>query len=213
MFYKILIPNMKKLFTLIILLTSILFSANASKIKGIIITKKDTQHVNFIIPFTGVNYTTLQKGVKYIDSLGIKHKLTPDEAKEIRFEYNGQLVRMLSRFDNLSYSGRSTNIFLHLQIDGQIKVFNYYVQSGGTTYGGGASGGMPMMTAGYTYSKYILQKENGDLVRYGTMNFKNNMPVFLKKCPDLVKMIQDKLYQRGDIERIINYYNTSCGSN
>jgi len=45
------------------------------------------------------------------------------------------------------------------------------------------------------------------------MNFKNDMPVFLKKCPELVKMIQDKVYGRGDLDKIVTFYNANCGGN
>jgi len=37
--------------------------------------------------------------------------------------------------------------------------------------------------------------------------------VFFEKCPALVKMIEDKIYLKKDIEEIVNYYNTKCGSN
>lgn len=206
---------MKKLIGLIALLISISFSANASQIKGIIITKKDTLHVMFIIPFSGVNYASMQYGVKYIDSAQVKHKLSPADAKEIRFEHLGDTVRMLSRFNNLSYnSDGSTKIFLKLLIDGPIKLFDYYIKNTGVyaPSGPGPVQGAPVMTS-YTSNRYVLQKGIGDLVLYSKMNFKNEMPVFLKKCPDLVKLIQDKVYQKSDIERIVTYYNTNCGSN
>jgi hypothetical protein len=186
----------------------------ASQIDGVIITKTDTLHVRFVVSLTGVDFTLLQKGVKYIDNSGKKVKLKPEDAKEIRFEYNGQPVRMLSRFDNLSYnSDGSTKIFLELLIDGPMKLFSYYVRNTAATGGGMAgSPGAPMMMS-VTYEKYVLQKGIGDLVRYGKMNFKNDMPVFLRKCPALVKMIQDKVYGRGDLEQIVTFYNANCGSN
>ncbi|WP_299253649.1 hypothetical protein [uncultured Cytophaga sp.] len=186
----------------------------ASQIDGIIITKKDTLHVRFVVPFTGIDFTMLQRGVKYVDSLDNKCKLKPEDAKEIRFEYNGQPVRMLSRYDNLSsYSDGSTKIFLELIIDGPMKLFSYYVKNTAVTGSGmgGAPGASPIMMS-TTYEKYVLQKGIGDLVRYGKMNFKNDMPVFVRKCPALVKLIQDKIYKRGDIEQIVSFYNANCGN-
>ena len=133
---------------------------HASQIDGIIITKTDTLHVRFVVPLTGVDFTLLQKGVKYIDKSEQKCKLNPEDAKEIRFEYNGQTVRMLSRFDNLSRnSDGSTKIFLELIIDGPMKLFSYYVRNSGVT-GGGATGGPVMMSM--TYEKYVLQKGIGN---------------------------------------------------
>ena len=119
---------------------------------------------------------------------------------------------MLSRFDNLSYnSDNSTKIFLKLLIDGLKELFDYYVKNLSVSAPVGP-GSAPMMTS-YSYSRYILQKDIGNLVRYSKMNFKDDMPIFLKKYPDLDKMIQDKVYQKNEIERIVTYYNTYCGSN
>ena len=58
----------------------------------------------------------------------------------------------------------------------------------------------------------LFEKYYADLVRYGKMNFKNDMPVFVRKCPALVKLIQDKIYKRGDIEQIVSFYNANCGN-
>jgi len=203
---------MNKSLSFLIILLLVSFSTYASQVKGIIIRKTDTLHVIFVIPLTGIDYSSIQYGIKYIDSSENKVKLKPEDAKEIRFEYNGEQVRMLSRFDNLSYnSDNSTKIFLKLLIDGPIKLFDYYVKNSSVSTPGGP-GSIPMMTS-YSYSRYILQKGIGNLVRYSKMNFKDDMPIFLKKCPDLVKMIQDKVYQKNEIERIVTYYNTYCGSN
>jgi len=168
----------------------------------------------FIIPFTGVNFASMQYGIKYIDSAQIKHKLKPADAKEIRFEYNGDTIRMLSRFDNLSYnSDGSTKIFLKLLIDGPIKLFDYSVKNSSMAMPAGPGPGTAPMITTYTYNRYVLQKGVGDLILYSKMNFKNEMPIFIKKCPDLVRLIQDKVYVKSDIERIVTYYNTNCGIN
>lgn len=115
----------------------------------------------FVVLFTGLNFTLLQYGVKNIDSLDNKCKFKPEDAKEIRFEYNGQPVRMFSMFDNLStYSDRSTKIFLELIIDGSMKLFSYYVKNTTETGSGmGGSPGVPMiMMMSTTYKIYVLQK-------------------------------------------------------
>ena len=204
---------MKKIFSLILLFfipISYIFSA---EVKGIIITKTDTTHVTFNIPMNLASeptFVNLQYKIKYVDAAGNKCKLYPNQAKEIQFTHNNTLYRMQSKFDNLSpNSDGESKIFLKLEIDGKIKLFSYYIRQTMTT--GGGPNSVPMTTSS-TYSKYILQKGNNDLVRYGKMNFNLDMPVFLKECPDLVKKIEDKTYHRNDIEAIITYYNSNCAN-
>lgn len=203
---------MKKIFSFITILFLVSFPTYASQVKGMIIRKTDTLNVMFIIPFTGIDCSDIQYGIKYIDNSGNKVKLKPSDAKEVRFEYESDTIRMLSRFDNISYnSDGSEKIFLKLEIDGTIKLFSYFVSHSYMSAPSGP-GGIGMMYSS-TSHKYVLQKGYADLVQYSKINFKDDLPVFLKKCPDLVKMIQNKVYIKSDIERIINYYNYNCGSN
>ena len=95
------------------------------KLKGQIITEKDTIHVTFNIPmklFTKEpNYEKLQYKIKYYDSLDQKKTLRPDQAKEIRFLLKNEEIIMLSRNNSLGlgsvFSIRS-NIFLQLEVNG-----------------------------------------------------------------------------------------------
>ena len=203
---------MNKSISFLIILLLVSFSTYASQVKGIIIRKTDTLHVIFVIPLTGIDYSSIQYGIKYIDSSENKVKLKPSDAKEIRFEYEGDTIRMLSRFDNISYnSDGSEKIFLKLEIDGAIKLFSYFVSN--SYMSSPSRPGGTMIMYGNTSHKYVLQKGYADLVQYSKMNFKDDLPIFLKKCPDLVKMIQNKVYVKSDIERIVTYYNFNCGSN
>jgi hypothetical protein len=211
---------MKKIIRCITLMLAISFSLIAApNPKGMIIRNTDTLYATFIIPVTGPNFVMLQEGVRYLDSLNNECRINPGDAKEFRFEHKGKLIRMVSQFNNNSFDPDSgTTKFRHIVIDGPIKLFNYYTAGG---YGGTHNGGPGYQATNSTYAggtgnqskKYKLQKGPGELISYDNMHFKNDMPIFLEKCPDLVKMIQDKVYRRADIEQIVNYYNSNCGNN
>jgi hypothetical protein len=80
--------------------------AQGSKIKGIIIKQGESREVTFDIkvPWLGnePNFERLQYKVKYYSESGKKQTLRPDDADEIRFEYQGMNVRMISCVNTLS---------------------------------------------------------------------------------------------------------------
>ena len=193
------------------------FNLNAKKIEGKIILEKDTLDVIFKIPFKLLaqepNYEKLQVKVKYYDSNGNKIVLRPDDAKEIQFNDGYEDVRMLSRYNSLylgSIFSTSTNIFLKIEIDGKLKLFNYYyTQSSGGMYNG-ATG---TMTGGYSYSveKYILQKGELELKRTKGLMFRKDMVEYFGDCPELSKKIQEKEFRKDDMQAIVRFYNNNCG--
>ena len=206
---------MRKLILLFIGLI-ICFNLNAKKIEGKIIFKNDTLDVTLKIPFKFItqepNYQKLQAKVKYYDSDGNKVVLKPDDAKEIQFNYGNGNVRMLSRNNSL-YLGNiffpSTNIFLKIEIDGKLKLFNYYyTQSSGGMYNG-ATG---TMTGGYSYSveSYILQKGESELKRTKGLMFRKDMVEYFEDCPELAKKIQEKEFRKDDMQAIVKFYNNKC---
>ncbi len=192
------------------------FKLEAKKIEGQIFYNNDTISVTMKIPvklFTQEpNYEKLQYKVKYFDSLGVKKVLRPDDAQEIRFTYEFEKVRMLSRKNTLSLGNifsMSSNIFLRIEIDGDLKLFNYYyTQSSPGMYN--ASTGM--MTGGYSYSveRYILQKSDGELKRPKGLTFRKDMIKYFNDCPELSKKIENKEFRKSDLESIVRFYNVSC---
>ena len=119
---------------------------------------------------------------------------------------------MLSRYNSLGLGNifsMSTNIFLKLETDGKLKLFNYYyTQSSPGMYN--ASTGA--MTGGYSYSveRYILQKGDGELKRPKSLTFKKDMVEYFSYCPALVEKIESKYFRKNDLEFIVNYYNSNC---
>jgi len=207
---------MRKLVLLVTigLLSSI--TLNAKKINGEIIFENDTVEVMFKIPFKFFtqepNYEKLQVKVKYYNSDGTKVILRPDDAKEIRFNDGYEDIRMLSRYNSLgigSIFSTSSNIFLRLEIDGNVKLFSYYyTQSSGGMYNG-ATG---TMTGGYSYSveKYILQKGELELKRTKGLMFRKDMVEYFSDCPELAEKIKEKEFRKGDMISIVRFYNNHC---
>jgi hypothetical protein len=135
------------------------FELQAKKISGTIIFERDTLDVTFNIPVgflsSEINFEGLQYKVKYYDSNGKKITLRPHEAKEIRFTYNNQTIRMLSRLNNFdnwttwNVLGSNTHIFLKLEIDGEVKLFKYFYRMN--------NGGAGMYNAGTGMTMGITQ--------------------------------------------------------
>ena len=85
--------------------------------------------MTFNIPFNFLsrepNYEKLQYKVKYFDPAGKKVVLKADNAKEIQFQFAGENVRMLSRYNSIGIGNifsMSTHIFLKLEMDGKLKL-------------------------------------------------------------------------------------------
>lgn len=187
----------------------------AKKIEGDIIREKDTLHVVFTIPFkllaSHPNFEKLQYKIKYADGTGALRVLRPADAIEIRFKYNNQEIRMLSRRNTLgggSLFSNKNHIFLHLLKDGTLKLFNfYYTQSNPGMYG--ASGAMVGATA-YSVERYVLEKKGGDLMQPKAISFRKEMSEYFSDCPVLAMRIENKELKRDDLLAIIAYYNSTC---
>ncbi|NVN18059.1 hypothetical protein GUA46_06885 [Muricauda sp. HICW] len=75
-----------------------------------------------------------------------------------------------------------------------------------------------MMTTGfwgtitYSYLRKAGEEEATHLASsyWITLNFRKNASEFFADCPPLASKIQDRELQRGDLEEIIDYYNTQC---
>lgn len=198
------------------LIVSVSFlNSYARKVEGrIIFNKNDSMDVTFNIPvklFSGEpNYEKLQYRVKYYSKEGKPFILRPDDAQEIQFEYPDK-IRMLSRRNNLGghLLNISTNIFLKLEKDGELKLFSYfYTRSSPGTYNASTGG----WSGGYYYStdRYVFQLGSGELKKPRPLFFRKDMLEYFKGCPALTKMIENKEFRSGDIEMIVDYYNLHC---
>jgi hypothetical protein len=194
-------------------------SANARKIPGQIIDRHgQTMEVVFNVPFKFLsskpNFEKMQYRIAYYDAMNNRKILKPDEATRIIFNYNNEEVRMLScvnsiRAGSLFYS--NTHIFLHLKIDGKLKLFNYYYTENSPGMYNSSTGGM---TGGYSYSfsKYVLQLGDEELLQPRGLAFRKDMIAYLSDCPEVVSMIENRELRKGDLEIIVLHYNAKCSA-
>ncbi|WP_028981455.1 hypothetical protein [Sporocytophaga myxococcoides] len=204
----------KKIFLVVFFALILSSKLLAEKVKGKIILENDTIDVTFDIPVDyfslEINYESLQQRIKYIDSTGNKKVLHPEDAKEIRFKYEFENIRMLSRENSLLLGNpfsRGSHIFLKLEIDGRLKLFKYYHTQ---HIGGGYNSGTGTVSSGSAYSSegFILQKENTELKKI--KRFKKDMPEYFSDCTKLVEKIENKEFSESDMDLIVKFYNSKC---
>jgi hypothetical protein len=199
----------------IILLIVISLHAYGRKIKGVIISNGRTLDVMFDIkvPFLAgePNFERTQYRVRYYDQTGKKQTLRPDDADEIRFDFDGMQIRMISVPNTIgagSLFANATKIFLKLEIDGPLRLYRYYYkQSTGGSFG---TGGGYYPGATYTADNLIFQKGNGPLKQPRSIGWKKDMLEYFSDCPDLRERIESKDLRRKEIEAIVLYYNRQC---
>jgi hypothetical protein len=206
---------MNRIYLLIVIGLLSTYTLEAKKIAGKIEFDDETVDVIFKIRVNFFlqkpDFEKLQYKIKYYDSTGKKITLRPDDAQEISFSYAGENVRMLSRYNSIGLGNifaASRNIFLRLETDGDLKLFNYYY----TQTVGGSFGAMGAVAGSISYSvdKYILQKGNGLLKRPKAITFKKDMIEYFRDCPALAERIENKDFRGNDIEAIAKYYNSEC---
>ena len=207
---------MRKTVFLITLGLIFTFKLEAKKIEGKIFFEHDTMDVIFNIPIDLItlepNFEKLQLKVKYFDQAGKKHILRPDDAKEYRFKYLYREIRMISRKNSLGIGGiflTDKNIFLQLEVDGYLKLFNYYfTRRIGGTYNAATGTMYPGMS--FDSERYILQKGDDVLKRTKGLNFKKDMQEYFSDCPKLAEKIENKEFRQYDLRSIVRFYNSQC---
>jgi hypothetical protein len=195
---------MKNLFFISFLLFLSVNAFASKKIEGTLIDSSgQVLKVTFKVPITtldqGVNFFKLQEKVVYYNEKGKKVKAWPNEIKEIKFEYQGKTVRMISCANTIGLGGpfsKNYNLLMELVVDGQLKLFRRYdmVSNGGRLY-------IPEIYA-------ILMTPDGKLAETNRRTFVEDMAIHLRNCPELVKKVQDKVYVYKDLPTVITAYNT-----
>jgi predicted Zn-ribbon and HTH transcriptional regulator len=202
---------MKRIYLLMVIGLMFAWKLEAKKMEGKILFDHDTLAVTFNIPVNFFSqepiYEKLQYKVKYYDTAGKKIVLKPDQAKEIQFQYEGKTVRMLSR--NNSTGWANSTLYLKLEIDGNLKLFNYYYTQNSPGMYNSSTG---TTTGSYSYGveKYMLQKADGELKRPKGLTFKKDMVEYFSDCPALIEKIESKDFRKNDLEFIVNFYNSNC---
>jgi hypothetical protein len=188
----------------------------AKRLQGELLLEHDTLKVTFKIPVSlfskEINYEKLQRKIQYFDSIDNKVVLKPEYAREIRFNYRDEEIRMLSRLSPQRLHdlfSKNHYFFLKLETDGRLKLFRYYyTENSPEVYD--ASG--EIISGGYSYSadKYILQKLNEDLYIPKILSFRKDMMKYFQDCPELSHKIETREYRKRDMVNIVRYYNSAC---
>ena len=188
--------------------------AYSIKIEGKIIRELDTLDVEFVFfGLTPNKYSMIaqsQHMVNYIDSMGVRRKLKPEDAKEVQFKIANSLIRMIAHENTVglgSLFNRPKYVFLKIMIDDRLKVFEYYYQNNSTSGSGQAGTYEPVNTM---TSSYILQKEGAELVYPRENSFKKQMQVYFSDCPTLSQKIAEKEIKYNHLIEAVNYYNSNC---
>lgn len=193
------------------------FHAYAKKVPGTIVSKGKSRDVTFEIKVPLLSdepsFEGLQKKIRYYDEAGKKQTLRPEDADEITFEYEGEIIRMISCINNnggnLALSMYKV-LFLRIIIDGPLRLYRfYYTQSSG---GGFGTGGMYTAPMTFTVNNFVFQKGNGALTQPRSLRWKKDMIEYLNDCPALSSLIESKDLTRSEVEAIVKYYNANCGS-
>lgn len=207
---------MKEIIFIVAVLLITTFKLEAKKIKGQIFFKNDTVDAVMRIPIKFLahepDYKKIQYEIVYYDSSGAKQKLNPDEAIEVRFVYSGQVIRMVSKRNTLRFgieNSRCTNLFLKIQVDGDLKLYNYFYTKVRTMHYDNLNE-MNHTSSSYTVSKFILQKGDGELAMPKWLTFKKDMVQYLQDCPKLTKKIEDGEFRKSDLKLIVEFYNKNC---
>jgi hypothetical protein len=189
--------------------------AKPEKISGEIISKNGIRKVVFEVPVIKsagqLDYQKIQSKITYFDSTGKKFTLRPDTVQEIRLNRWGKTIRMVALYDSIglgSMFSQSEYVFLKLEMEGKVNVFRYYYSQGGAPVYNSGTG--TMRSPSYSADGFILQNIKGELMRPSWMNFRKDMKVFFADCTILTEKIQNKEYDKNDVLKIVEFYNSSC---
>lgn len=167
--------------------------------------------VTFLISMNGndADYLKLQHKVKYLNRYGEKLEVRPDEAKEIRFQWGKQTIRMLSRYNNLPATGTfpsSSKIFLKLEMEGELSLYSFYY----TLSTGQGSSSVRQIAA-------VFQKKGGNIFapvnpgyRADPKLFNNQMKSYFKDCPEMVEKFNKEEFKIGQYSAMVVFYNSNC---
>jgi hypothetical protein len=201
---------MKQIFALIVLVLGFSLSLQAKKMEGsIVFANGEEKQVTLLIPTAFMsnmpNFEKMATRIKYLDEQGKTHKVRPDDAREVRFTYEGEQVRMVSCPDKLNLSpfySSAKNVFLVLIKDGRLKLFQYFE----TVSSSNGMGGVNMNQQ----KGYLMQKGNGEMYKPSFWSFQKSMAEYLSDCPELSTRIANGEFSKSDIQLIVESYNSDC---
>jgi hypothetical protein len=189
-------------------------------VDGQIVYRNKTATVRFRIPVVDnqVKIEGLQDKVWYFDKSGDMKKLRPKAATEIRIDWNGHEIRMISRRPK---HHTRTKKFVYLAVDGNVRLFEYVKTyrnraPAPQSYGSGPGSEWNTRHRRYVVQSstavyWFLQRNNEEnLVVPRTTGFRKQMKNYFDDCQQLTYMIDEKVFRRKDMVDIALFYNNRC---
>lgn len=181
-----------------ILLTRV---AAAKDVNGEIIFSDRIEKVTFNVPmsFGKPSVSDMQSRVVYYDSIGKKHILKPENAREIRFKVEDKVHRMISR--RFSEGGNlqfQDEFFLYLFEDGFLKLYVFFE--------------VRLSVFSTTTSYYLVQKGDDPLESISQLNFKEEATDYFGSCPKLVNKIESGEFRYRHFPELAQFFNFYCSS-
>jgi hypothetical protein len=191
--------------------------------KGLIIKGRDTAYVDFKIPINTlsdkINYSKIQRKIKYYDVSGRKNVVKSADANEIIFYHKDDTIRMLTHIDPIMVPCemcKTRYIFLELIIDGKMRLFKYYDPGGrGNGMSTGVGGAIALSAlSGNVVSPsknsfgYYFQKGTDKIFSPG-FRYKKEMIEYFTDCDIVVKEMKNNKFHK--MQELVKLYNANCG--
>lgn len=196
--------------TVILMLGLVIYGqVSATGAKGYYITfQNDTVYIEFagVYSRSKPNPNDYTWSAAYFDNEGKKTLLSPKTAKEIFWiSQSGDTNRMVSILNKakLQSPPDKSGLRFFAEVVVENEKLNLYIFH---TY----NGGLRLPTGGEV-SKFILVKENGDMLETGYIGERKRMRKFLADCPEVVRCLKEKCDKT--YEGIVKLYNSTCGYN
>ncbi|BDD08024.1 hypothetical protein FUAX_04560 [Fulvitalea axinellae] len=185
---------------------------------GLIYFERQVKQASFEIPMKRfsetIDYRVLQSKVKYYDEWGKKRKLRPKDAKEFRFTYQGEAIRMVSvpGISNIYKSKKKSegDVFLKCELDGPVKLLKYFDPPQVVMAGNEGDGftSKPILVSKRKVT-YILMRKGLTLELRQPFSVKD-IVLFFPDCPDLHEKARKKRFGNKDSFFVAKYYNENC---
>ena len=132
-----------------------------------------------------------------------ERELKPHQAKEVCFQYNNEMTRLISHIDHLNlekkiFKKKKTYVFLKLEVEGNLRLYSFYYTQ------------HVNMDFSYKSKFMIFQKKQGLLYLPKRMGFRKAMMKYLEDCPKVYERLKLKMYGKGDEIEITEDYNEKC---
>ncbi|MEZ4684786.1 MAG: hypothetical protein R3B47_01545 [Bacteroidia bacterium] len=226
---------MNKGVSLLILLVFCL-GLKAKDLPGKMFTGTQMLNVMVIVPVSSlyeeINFAKLTQNPAIRDSLSDKKiRLDLEKVKEIRFEYQGKLIRLVSMPNSQLYSDTTSGYtLLELKVDGPMRFYYHYERRGNGHFNENGQWVTDPLVSKMDIEKgrVVVEKNNNSfLVKSPIVQWYNERPkrffkgskkrwilYCLNDCPELIGQVERKKIRVNvkKLELLVEKFNTLCGA-